>query len=162
MDFELKAVPIQKSDDINFILGQSHFIKTVEDLYEAMVNAVPDAKFGIAFCEASVKRLIRLEGTDEELIDLAKQNALAIGAGHTFIIMMRGCFPINVLNAVKSVPEVCSIFCATANPATVMVAQMGDSRGIMGVLDGHVPLGVEDDANAKERKELLRKFGYKM
>jgi len=162
MAFEFKAIPIQKEDDINFVLGQSHFIKTVEDLYEAMVNAVPNAKFGVAFCEASVKRLLRLAGTDDVLIDLAKQNALAIGAGHTFIIMMRACFPINVLNAIKSVPEVCSIYCATANPTTVIVAEMGDSRGIMGVLDGQVPLGVEDEEGARERKELLRRFGYKM
>ena len=162
MDFELKAIAIQKEDDINFVLGQSHFIKTVEDLYEAMVNAVPNARFGVAFCEASVKRLIRLTGTDDELMDLARQNALAIGAGHSFIIMMRGCFPINVLNAIKSVPEVCSIYCATANPATVIVAEMGDSRGIMGVLDGQVPLGVEKEEDVLERRELLRRFGYKL
>jgi adenosine/AMP kinase len=162
MDFELKAIAIQKEDEINFVLGQSHFIKTVEDLYEAMVNAVPNARFGVAFCEASVKRLIRMTGTDDDLMDLARQNALAIGAGHSFIIMMRGCFPINVLNAIKSVPEVCSIYCATANPATVIVAQMGDSRGIMGVLDGQVPLGVEKEEDVLERRELLRRFGYKL
>ncbi len=162
MDFELKAIAIQKEEDINFVLGQSHFIKTIEDLYEAMVNAVPNARFGVAFCEASVKRLIRVTGTDDDLMDLARQNALAIGAGHSFIIMMRGCFPINVLNAIKSVPEVCSIYCATANPATVIVAEMGDSRGIMGVLDGQVPLGVEEEGDVLERRELLRRFGYKL
>ena len=162
MDFSFKAVPIQKEDDINFILGQSHFIKTVEDLYEAMVTSVPNPKFGLAFCEASVKRLLRLAGTDDYLVDLARQNALAIGAGHSFIIMMRGCFPINVLNAIKDVPEVCSIYCATANPTTVIVAEMGDNRGIMGVLDGNIPLGVEDEEGVSERRELLRRFGYKL
>lgn len=162
MELAFKTVAIQKEDDINFILGQSHFIKTVEDLYEAMVNTAPNATFGLAFCEASVKRLLRLAGNDDYLIDLAKQNALAIAAGHSFIIMMRGCFPINVLNAIKSVPEVCSVYCATANPATVIVAEIGDSRGIMGVLDGNVPLGVEDEEGVRERKELLRRFGYKM
>jgi len=116
MGFELKAVSIEKDDAVNLILGQAHFIKTVEDLYEAMVNSVPEAKFGLAFCEASVNRLVRCAGTDDGLIELARKNALAIGAGHSFIIMMKGCFPINVLNAIKAVPEVCSIFCATANP----------------------------------------------
>jgi len=159
---QLEAIPIEKDDDINFILGQAHFIKTVEDLYEAMVNGVPGAKFGVAFCEASIKRLLRLAGTDESLIDMAKRNALAIGAGHSFIIMMRGCFPINVLNAVKAVPEVCTIFCATANPTTVIVAGMGDSRGIIGVMDGKAPVGVEGEADAKERREVVRRFGYKM
>lgn len=162
MQLELKAVPIEKDDEINFILGQSHFIKTVEDIYEAMVNTVPNVKFGLAFCEASVRRLIRLAGTDEELMELAKKNALAIGAGHSFIIMMKECFPINVLNAIKAVPEVCSIFCATANPTTVIVTESGESRGIMGVMDGKVPVGVEDEAYERERKEIIRKFGYKM
>jgi adenosine/AMP kinase len=162
MPLELKAVPIEKDDEINFILGQSHFIKTVEDLYEAMVNTVPNVKFGLAFCEASVRRLVRLAGTDDELIALAKKNAVAIGAGHSFIIMMKACFPINVLNAVKVVPEVCSIYCATANPSTVIVAEMGEARGIVGVMDGKVPLGVEDEEQTLERREIVRRFGYKM
>jgi hypothetical protein len=162
MQLEFKTITIEKDDTINFILGQSHFIKTVEDIYEAMVNTVPNAKFGLAFCEASVKRLIRLAGTDKELINLARQNALAIGAGHSFIIMMKDCFPINVLNAIKAVPEVCSIYCATANPSSVIVAEMGECRGIIGVMDGMVPLGVEDAENERERREIVRKFGYKM
>lgn len=162
MQLELKAVPIEKDDEINFILGQSHFIKTVEDIYEAMVNSIPGVKFGLAFCEASVRRLVRLAGTDSGLTDLAKRNALAISAGHSFILMMRDCFPINVLNAIKAVPEVCSIYCATANPTTVIVAEMGESRGIIGVLDGKVPLGVEDAEHERERKEVVRRFGYKM
>lgn len=162
MKIELKAIPIEKEDEMNFILGQSHFIKTVEDIYEVMVNTVPKVKFGLAFCEASIRRLIRLAGTDKELINIAKKNALAISAGHSFIIMMKECFPINVLNAIKTVPEVCSIYCATGNPATVIVAEVGESRGIIGVLDGKVPLGVEDAEYERERKEMLRKFGYKM
>ena len=162
MQLEFETVPIEKDDEINFILGQSHFIKTVEDIYEAMVNTVPNAKFGLAFCEASVRRLIRLAGTDDKLTNLAKQNALAIGAGHSFIIMMKECFPINVLNAIKSVPEVCSIYCATANPTTVIVAEMGECRGIIGVMDGKVPVGVEDEEYESERKKIVRKFGYKM
>ncbi len=162
MGLDLKAVPIEKEDDVNLILGQAHFIKTVEDLYEAMVNSVPGVKFGLAFCEASVRRLVRFTGTDETLIDLAKRNALAVGAGHSFIIMMRGCFPINVLNAIKAVPEVCTIFCATANPTTVLVAEGGGSRGIIGVMDGKVPVGAEGEEDARERREVVRKFGYKM
>jgi len=162
MTLELKTVQIEKDDETNIILGQSHFIKTIEDIYEAMVNAVPNVRFGVAFCEASVRRLVRLAGTDKELVESAKKNALAIGAGHCFIIMMKECFPINVLNAVKAVPEVCSIYCATANPTTVIVADMGEARGIIGVMDGKVPVGVEDEANEKERKKVVRKFGYKM
>ncbi len=161
-ELKLQAIPIEKEDDINIILGQAHFIKTVEDLYEAMMNSVPGAKFGLAFCEASVKRLVRLAGTDETLIDFAKRNALAIGAGHSFIIMMRGCFPINVLNAIKAVPEVCTLFCATANPTTVIVAGRGETRGIIGVMDGKVPVGVEGEDDAKDRKQVVRRFGYKM
>jgi adenosine/AMP kinase len=162
MPLELKTVQIEKDDETNIILGQSHFIKTIEDIYEAMVNAVPNVRFGVAFCEASVRRLVRLAGTDKELMESAKKNALAIGAGHSFIIMMKDCFPINVLNAIKAVPEVCSIYCATANPTTVIVADMGEARGIIGVMDGKVPVGVEDEANEKERKKVVRKFGYKM
>ena len=162
MNFEFKAVPIEKDDAVNFILGQAHFIKTVEDLYEAMVNSVPDAKFGLAFCEASVNRLVRCAGTDDGLLDLARKNALAIGAGHSFIIMMKECFPINVLNAIKAVPEVCSIFCATANPTTVVVAENDEGRGIMGIIDGQTPLGAESSEDVKDRMKLLRKFGYKL
>lgn len=162
MLLELKTVSIEKGDEINFILGQSHFIKSVEDLYEAMVNSVPEAKFGLAFCEASHSRLVRCAGTDDELIDLAKRNALAIGAGHTFIIMMKDCFPINVLNAIKEVPEVCSIFCATANATSVIVAEIDGGRGIMGVIDGQKPQGAESSEDVKDRMDLLRKFGYKL
>ena len=162
MGLEFQTVTIDKDEEINFILGQSHFIKTVEDLYEAMVNAVPGAKFGLAFCEASHYRLVRWAGTDEELTDLAKKNAMAIGAGHTFIIMMKDCFPINVLNAVKAVPEVCAIFCATANPTAVVVVEHEEGRGIMGVIDGQKPLGVEGAKEIEDRKSLLRRFGYKM
>jgi adenosine/AMP kinase len=162
MNFELKAVNIEKDDAVNFILGQAHFIKTVEDLYEAMVNSVPEAKFGLAFCEASVNRLVRCAGTDDGLLELARKNALAIGAGHSFIIMMKGCFPINVLNAIKAVPEVCSIFCATANPTAVVVAENDEGRGIMGIIDGQTPLGAESSEDVKDRIELLRKFGYKL
>lgn len=162
MGFELKAVSIEKDDAVNLILGQAHFIKTVEDLYEAMVNSVPEAKFGLAFCEASVNRLVRCSGTDDGLIELARKNALAIGAGHSFIIMMKGCFPINVLNAIKAVPEVCSIFCATANPTTVVVAENDKGRGIMGIIDGQTPLGAETSKDAKDRMDLLRRFGYKL
>lgn len=162
MPLEIKTFQIEKDDETNIILGQSHFIKTVEDIYEAMVNAVPKARFGVAFCEASVRRLVRLAGTDRGLIESAKKNALAISVGHSFIIMMKECFPINVLNAIKAVPEVCSIYCATANPTTVIVADMGEARGIIGVMDGKVPVGVEDEASEKERKEVVRKFGYKM
>ena len=162
MGFELKAVSIEKDDAVNFILGQAHFIKTVEDLYEAMVNSVPEAKFGLAFCEASVNRLVRCSGTDDGLIELARKNALAIGAGHSFIIMMKGCFPINVINAIKAVPEVCSIFCATANPTTVVVAENDKGRGIMGIIDGQTPLGAETSKDVKDRMDLLRRFGYKL
>jgi adenosine/AMP kinase len=162
MGFEIKAVAIEKDDAVNFILGQAHFIKTVEDLYETMVNSVPEAKFGLAFCEASASRLVRCAGTDDALLELARRNALAIGAGHSFIIMMKGCFPINVLNAVKAVPEVCSIFCATANPTTVVVAENDEGRGIMGIIDGQTPLGAENPADVKDRMDLLRKFGYKL
>jgi adenosine/AMP kinase len=161
MGLEIKSVRIEKDEEINFILGQSHFIKTVEDLYEVMAGSVPGAKFGLAFCEASHTRLIRHAGTDDELIELAKKNAQALGVGHSFIIMMKDCFPINVLNAVKSVPEVCRVFCATANPTTVIVAEDDNGRGILGVIDGQTPLGIESPEDIQKRKELLRQFGYK-
>ena len=158
---ELLTVPLDKPEDVNLILGQTHFIKSVEDLYEAMVSGVPGAKFGLAFCEASGPCLIRHTGTDQELEDLAVRNAHAVAAGHSFIILMRGCFPVNVLNAIKAVPEVCSVFCATANPAKVVVADDGAGRGILGVIDGAKPKGIEDEAGVRRRHDLLRKFGYK-
>ena len=160
---ELTTVKIEKPDAINFILGQSHFIKTVEDLHEALVNAVPGVKFGLAFCESSGACLIRWSGNDEAMIALAKQNAQAIAAGHSFIVFLgEGFFPINVLNAVKAVPEVCRIFCATANPVEVLVAETAQGRGILGVIDGAKPKGVEDEEGIAWRKGLLRKFGYKL
>jgi adenosine/AMP kinase len=160
MDFA--TVRIQKPETVNFILGQSHFIKTVEDLHEVLVSSVPGIKFGLAFAEASGKRLVRWAGTDEAMADLARKNSLAIGAGHSFIIFLgEGFFPINVLNAVKSVPEVCRIFCATSNPVEVLVAQTEQGRAILGVVDGGTPLGIEDESEIRWRKDLLRKFGYK-
>jgi len=159
----LTSVQIQKPEEINFILGQSHFIKTIEDLHEAMVNAAPGIKFGAAFCEASGKCLVRWSGTDEAMIELARQNALAIGAGHSFIIFLgEGFYPVNVLNAVKMVPEVCRVFCATANPVTVLVAETEQGRGILGVIDGSAPLGVEGDEEIAWRKGFLRMIGYKL
>jgi len=158
---EFKAVPINKPDEMNFILGQSHFIKTVEDLYEVLIN-VPGIKFGLAFCEASGKRKVRVEGNNALLKELACKNALQLSCGHSFIIFLEGAFPVNVLNAVKNVPEVCNIYCATANPAEVIIAETQKGRGILGVIDGAVPDGVEDAADISWRKELLRKIGYKL
>jgi adenosine/AMP kinase len=159
---ELKIVRIEKPDDVNVILGQAHFIKTVEDLHEVMVTQVPGAKFGVAFCEASGPALVRWSGTDEELVALAKKNALALSCGHAFLIFMRGMYPINVLNAVKLVPEVCRVFCATANPVEVIVAETVQGRGILGVVDGVRSNGVEGEKEQVERKALLRRFGYKL
>ncbi|RLF55290.1 MAG: hypothetical protein DRN13_00685 [Thermoplasmata archaeon] len=163
---EMKVVDVEKPDDVNFILGQTHFIKSIEDLYEAMVNSNPKARFGIAFCEASGARKVRVEGNDEEMMELARKNALKIGAGHSFIIFMKECYPINVLNAIKNVPEVCRIFCATANPTRVVVLEdenRGEKgRAILGVIDGFVPVGIEDENDIKWRKEFLRKIGYKL
>jgi adenosine/AMP kinase len=159
---ELKLVAIEKPEDVNFILGQSHFVKTAEDVYEAMVNSVPGAKFGVAFCEASGSRMLRLEGNDPGMLELAERNALAVGAGHSFIVFMRGAFPVNVLGAIKRVPEVCNVFCATANATQVVVAESEQGRGILGVIDGQPPVGVEDEAGKKWRKEFLRKIGYKL
>lgn len=160
---ELHLVPIKKPAELNIILGQSHFIKTVEDLHEALVNAVPGIRFGLAFCEASGERLVRWSGTDETLIALARENALAIGAGHSFLIVLgNGFYPVNVLNAIKQVPEVCHIFCATANPVEVVIAESSQGRGILGVIDGLPPLGVEDEAGIAWRKEFLRRIGYKL
>jgi adenosine/AMP kinase len=160
---QLATVRVEKPEATNFILGQTHFIKTVEDIHEALVGAVPGIKFGLAFCEASGKRLIRCTGTDPAMVDLAKKNAQAIAAGHTFILFLGdGYYPINVLNAVKLVPEVCRIFCATANPTEVIIAQTEQGRGILGVVDGSSPVGVEADADVAWRKNLLRQIGYKL
>lgn len=160
---ELVTVTIEKPETINFILGQSHFIKTVEDIHEALVTAVPGIKFGLAFSEASGKCLIRCSGTDEEMIALARSNAEAIGAGHSFILFLgEGFFPINVLKAVQRAPEVCRIFCATANPTQVIIAQSEQGRGILGVIDGFAPQGVETEEDVAWRKGFLRQIGYKL
>jgi adenosine/AMP kinase len=159
---DIKIVSIEKPESMNFILGQSHFIKTVEDIHEALVGAVPGIKFGVAFCEASGPCLVRWSGTDEQCLELAKKNAQAIGAGHSFIIFLGNVFPINVLKAVQNVPEVCRIYCATANPVEVLLVETAQGRGIIGVVDGNSPLGVESDKEIAERKGLLRKFGYKL
>jgi uncharacterized protein len=157
------TVKIEKPEAINFILGQTHFIKSVEDIHEALAGAVPGIKFGLAFCEASGKCLVRFSGTDPAMIELAKRNAQAIGAGHTFIVFLGdGFFPLNILNALKNVPEVCHIFCATANPTEVVLAVTETGRGVLGVVDGFAPRGVEDDADVSWRKNFLRKIGYKL
>ena len=158
---ELTSVTIEKPVDMNCILGQSHFIKTVEDLYEAIVQTAPQMKFGIGFCESSGPALVRFAGNDPNLIGLAQKNALALSCGHAFIILMEGGFPINILNTVKNVPEVCQVFCATANPLEVIVAESAQGRGIMGVIDGVKTRGVETTADIQVRKDFLRKIGYK-
>jgi adenosine/AMP kinase len=158
---EIKIVKLENPQELNLILGQSHFIKTVEDIYEAMVNTVPMAKFGVAFCEASEKCLVRHTGTDEALIELARKNAFNLAAGHSFIVFMKKMFPVNVLNAIRNVPEVCRIFCATANPVEVVVAETELGRGILGVIDGFKSKGIETDDDIAARKDLLRKIGYK-
>ena len=158
---ELELVNIENPDELNLILGHSHFIKTVEDIHEAMVNTIPGAKFGLAFCEASQDRLVRWSGTDDALIELARTNAMKIGAGHSFILFMKDSFPINVVRMIKQVPEVCRIICATANPLQVIVAKTDQGRGIMGVVDGYPPLGIENDDDIKKRKDFLRMIGYK-
>jgi adenosine/AMP kinase len=159
---DLVVVPIDKPDDVNVIVGQAHFIKTVEDLYEALVGSAPGLRFGLAFCEASGPRLVRWAGNDDDLTQLARSVAQAIGAGHVFVVFLRDGFPINVLNAVKMVPEVCGIFAATANPLQVVVARSPQGRGVVGVIDGEPPLGIEGEKDIADRKELLRRFGYKM
>jgi len=159
---ELRVVQIEKPEDLNFILGQSHFIKTVEDLHEVLAGSSPALRFGLAFCESSGPRLVRSSGNDDELVALAVRNAQAIGAGHSFIVFLRDGFPINVLNAVKMVPEVCRIFCATANPVEVILAETGQGRAILGVVDGGSPLGVETEADVADRVAMLRRFGYKL
>jgi uncharacterized protein len=156
------VVKIENPDSHNLIFGQSHFIKTVEDLHEAMVGAVPGIKFGLAFCEASGKRIIRTSGTSEAMVRLAQKNAHTVGCGHTFFIFLENAFPINVLGTVKMVPEVVRIFAATANPLEVVVVQTKQGRGVIGVVDGGSPLGVEDEEGKKERKDFLRKIGYKL
>jgi adenosine/AMP kinase len=163
MDLTLTIVSIEKPEPINFILGQSHFIKTVEDLHEALVTAIPGIKFGIAFCEASGKSLVRWSGTDDAMLELARTNALALSAGHSFIIFLgEGFYPVNVLNTVKMVPEVARIFCATANPTQVIVAETEQGRGILGVIDGMLTQGIEDEEDIAWRKDFLRMIGYKL
>ena len=159
---ELKTIDIENPNELNFILGQTHFIKSVEDLHEALVTAVPGIKFGLAFNEASGPCLVRKSGTDEILIELAVKNAEAIGAGHMFIIFLNGTFPINVLNRIKGVPEVCHVYCATANPVQVIVAESEQGRGILGVIDGYSPKGIETEKDIEDRKNFLRTIGYKL
>jgi len=159
---ELLTVALEKPDDMNVILGQAHFVKTVEDLHEALAGSSPQLRFGIAFCEASGKRLVRASGNDGDLVDLARANALAVGAGHCFVVFLREGFPVNVLNALKQVPEVCTIYCASANPVEVLLAETALGRGILGVVDGASPLGAEGEADVTERKSLLRSIGYKL
>jgi hypothetical protein len=158
---EFKSIKINKPEDTNIIIGQSHFIKTIEDLYEVLIAAVPGIKFGVAFCESSGPCLIRSEGNEPELIKLAEENAYNLSCGHSFFIIMKNAFPINVLNQVKSVPEVCSIYCATANPVEVIVAESEQGRGILGVIDGLKSKGIEIDTDKQDRKDFLRKIGYK-
>jgi len=157
-----KVVDVKVPDGCNVILGQSHFIKTVEDVYEALINAVPDIKFGLGFCESSGPCLIRFEGNDAELEELASKTAFQLAAGHTFIIFMRNAYPINVLDKVKAVPEVCSIYCATANPFQVILAETEQGRGILGVVDGFASKGIENEKDVADRKDFLRKIGYKL
>jgi adenosine/AMP kinase len=159
---ELKIVKIEKPEDVNMILGQSHFIKTVEDVHEVMITSVPGAKFGLAFCESSGACLVRASGTDEELVELAKKNAFALSAGHAFIVFMKDTYPINFLNAIKNVPEVCHIFCATANAVEVVIAETEQGRGILGVIDGLRSKGIEGEEDIAWRKNFLRMIGYKL
>jgi len=162
-DMQVTTVRIEKPEAINFVLGQAHFIKSVEDIHEALVGAVPGIKFGVAFCEASGKCLVRWSGTDEAMLELARKNAAAIGAGHSFILFLgEGWYPLNVLNTLKMVPEVCQIFCATANPTEVVVAETEQGRGILGVVDGLSPKGVETEDDITWRKRFLRQIGYKL
>jgi adenosine/AMP kinase len=159
---DLEVIKIENPNELNFILGHSHFIKTVEDIHEALVNTVPNIKFGLAFCEASQKCLVRWSGTDDELVQLAQKNAMNLSAGHSFIIFLKNAFPVNVLRIIKQVPEVCRIFCATANPLEVIVAKTDLGRGILGVIDGLPTVGIEKDEDIAERKDFLRKIGYKL
>ena len=159
---ELKLVKLKKPEEVNLILGQSHFIKTVEDLYEVLITSVPGIKFGLAFTESSGACKIRAEGNDADLKRLAQENALEIAVGHSFIVFIKDAYPINVLNAIKNIPEVCNIYCATANPIEVVVAQTENGRGILGVIDGSLPKGIESAEDASWRHDLLRKLGYKL
>lgn len=159
---EIKTVKIEIPEGCNVILGQTHFIKTAEDLFEALVNSVPGIKFGLAFCEASGPCLVRHEGTNENLRKIAREKALEIGAGHVFVIYLQASYPINVLNAIKNVPEVCNIFCATANPVEVILAESEQGRGVIGVIDGNSPKGIEQEEDIRARKDFLRKIGYKL
>lgn len=159
---EIIGVKVEKPDDVNVIIGMSHFIKTVEDVHEALVCAVPNIKFGLAFCESSGPRLVRRSGTDQQLVELATRNALAIGAGHSFVLLLGNAYPINVLRALREVVELVNIFCATANPVEVLVVETAQGRGIVGVVDGQSPLGVESESDVAHRKEFLRKIGYKL
>ncbi len=161
MRVELKVVKLETPEGCNLILGQSHFIKTVEDIYEAMTTSTPTVKFGLAFCESSGERLVRVEGNDDDLKKAAAENALRLGCGHSFVVLMRDAYPINVLNQLKVVPEVCTIYAATANPLEVIVAETDQGRGVLGVIDGQKPVGVEGEEGIKWRKEFLRKIGYK-
>jgi len=161
MDAKLSVVQVETPKDANVIIGQTHFVKSAEDLYFALADSAPGVKFGVAFCEASGKCLVRSEGNDEELKSAAEKEALKIGAGHVFVVFVKNAFPINCLNAIKNLPEVCSIYCATANPVQVIVAETGQGRGVMGVVDGSSPKGVEGEADVKERREMLKKFGYR-
>lgn len=158
---EIKNIRLSVPEDCNIIVGQSHFIKTVEDLYETITTGCPHCKFGVAFCEASGPCLIRIEGNDEELKRISAENAISMGAGHTFVILLKNAFPINILNAVKACPEVCQVFCATANPLEVIVAETDQGRGVLGVIDGFSPKGVEASEDVRTRREFLRKIGYK-
>ena len=158
---ELKTVKIEKPEDTNFILGQSHFIKTVEDIHEAIVQTNSQIKFGVGFCESSGPALVRYTGNDASLIELAKRNAITLSCGHCFILFMEQGFPVNILNTIKNIPEVCTIYCATANQVEVIVAETDQGRGVLGVVDGFSPKGVETEADAAARKEFLRKIGYK-
>lgn len=162
MALTIVTVAIRKPEAVNLILGQAHFIKTVEDIHEALVTAVPNIAFGLSFCESSGPCLVRWSGTDQELIELARLNAQTIGAGHSFLILLGNCYPINVLPAVRQVPEVCHIYCATANPVEVVVAETEQGRGILGVVDGLKPKGIEQEVDVTARKALLRQFGYKL
>jgi len=158
---ELETVKIEKDEEINIILGQSHFIKTVEDIYEALITSVPGIEFGVAFCEASGDRLIRYDGTKEDLVEMAIDNAKRINTGHFFIIILENAYPINVLSDIKNIDEVCNIYCATANPLEVVVAETENGRGILGVIDGEPTVGVENEDDKKWRNNLLRDIGYK-
>jgi adenosine/AMP kinase len=159
---QLTSVPIEKPEDVNVILGQSHFIKTVEDIHECLVNSVPGVQFGLAFCEASGACLVRWSGTDDGLVALARKAALSLSAGHVFVVFLRNAYPVNVLNAIKMVPEVCHVFCATANPLEVIVAETAQGRGVLGVIDGAKSRGVEDDQGIAWRKGFVRTIGYKL